>query len=104
MNVKLNLLYRKANVEDGVHLSYDKMASLLAPYRNPERMSIMWRATNLSETMYVEKPVFKETLWEWRAFGIRVDPYICRNILSLPIKMVNRLKCWIVTFVEWDVI
>ena len=62
-------------------------------------MSIMWRAANLSETMSVEKPVFKETLWEWRAFGIRVDPYICRNIPSLPIKdgkstnMLDRYIC-----------
>jgi hypothetical protein len=36
--------------------------------------------------MYVDKPVFKETLREWRAFGIRVDPNICRNILNLPRK------------------
>jgi uncharacterized protein (DUF302 family) len=25
---------------DGVHLSYDKMASLLAPYRNPDALGI----------------------------------------------------------------
>ena len=49
--------------------------------------------------MYADKPVFKETLWEWRAFGIRVDPNICRNILNLPIKdgksikMLNRYIC-----------
>ncbi len=36
--------------------------------------------------MHVDNPVFKETLWEWRAFGIRVDPNIRRNISSLPIK------------------
>ena len=49
--------------------------------------------------MYVDKPVFKETLREWRAFGIRVDPNICRNILNLPrkdgksIKMQDRYIC-----------
>jgi hypothetical protein len=42
--------------------------------------------------MYVDKPVFKETLWEWRAFGIRVDPNICRNILNLPIKDGKSIK------------
>lgn len=52
----------------------------------------MWRAANQSGTMYVDKPVFKETLWEWRAFGIKVDPNICRNILNLPVKD-GRLKC-----------
>jgi uncharacterized protein (DUF302 family) len=25
---------------DGVHLSYDRMASLLAPYRNPEALTV----------------------------------------------------------------
>lgn len=25
---------------DGVHLSYDKMASLLAPYRNPDALAV----------------------------------------------------------------
>src|SRR5215472_17142558 len=36
--------------------------------------------------MYVDKPVFKEILWEWRAFAIKVDPNIRRNILNLPLK------------------
>ena len=36
--------------------------------------------------MYVDNPVFKEILWEWRAFAIKVDPNICRNILNLPLK------------------
>jgi hypothetical protein len=42
--------------------------------------------------MYVDKPVFKETLWEWRAFGIRVDANICRNILNLPVKNGKSIK------------
>ena len=32
--------------------------------------------------MYVDNPVFKEILWEWRAFAIKFDP----NILNLPLK------------------
>ena len=24
--------------------------------------------------MYVDNPVFKEIIWEWRAFAIKVDP------------------------------
>jgi len=36
--------------------------------------------------MYVDNPVFKEILWEWRAFAIKFDPNICRNILNLPLK------------------
>jgi hypothetical protein len=49
--------------------------------------------------MYIENPVFKETLWEWRAFDIRVHPDICRKILNLPIKdgkpieMLDRYIC-----------
>jgi len=49
--------------------------------------------------MYVDNPVFKETLWEWRAFAIKVDPNICRNILDLPLKdgkstkMLDRYIC-----------
>jgi hypothetical protein len=52
-----------------------------------------------SETMCVDKPVFIETLWEWRAFAIKVDPNICRNILNLPLKggkstkMLDRYIC-----------
>ena len=42
--------------------------------------------------MHVDKPVFKETLWEWRAFGISVDPNSRRNILSLPIKHGKSIK------------
>lgn len=42
--------------------------------------------------MYVDKPVFKETLWEWRAFGISVDPNIRRNILNLQIKNGKSIK------------
>jgi len=42
--------------------------------------------------MHVDKPVFKETLWEWRAFGITVDPNSRRNILSLPIKLGKSVK------------
>jgi hypothetical protein len=62
-------------------------------------MSVMWRVANRSETMYVDKPVIKETLWEWRAFGDNVDPNIRRNIQSLPIKdgksirMLDRYLC-----------
>jgi hypothetical protein len=36
--------------------------------------------------MDVDNPVFKEILWEWRAFAIKVDPSICRNIRNLPLK------------------
>src|SRR5215467_13876590 len=36
--------------------------------------------------MYGDNPVFKEILWEWRAFDIKFDPNICRNILNLPLK------------------
>jgi hypothetical protein len=36
--------------------------------------------------MYLDNPVFKEILWEWRGFAIKVDPNICRNILNLPLK------------------
>ena len=36
--------------------------------------------------MCVDNPVFKEILWEWRAFAIKFDPNICRNILNLPLK------------------
>jgi hypothetical protein len=49
--------------------------------------------------MYVDNPVFKEILWEWRAFAIKVDPNICRNILNLPLKdskstkMLDRYIC-----------
>jgi hypothetical protein len=49
--------------------------------------------------MYVDNPVFKEILWEWRAFAIKVDPNICRNILSLPLRdgkstnMLDRYIC-----------
>ncbi len=49
--------------------------------------------------MYIDNPVFKETLWEWRAFDIRVEPDICRKILNLPIKagksirMLDRYIC-----------
>ena len=49
--------------------------------------------------MYVDNPVFKEILWEWRAFAIKFDPNICRNILSLPLKdgkstnMLDRYIC-----------
>ena len=49
--------------------------------------------------MYVDNPVFKEILWEWRAFAIKVDPNICRNILDLPLKdgkstkMLDRYIC-----------
>jgi hypothetical protein len=49
--------------------------------------------------MYVDNPVYKEILWEWRAFAIKVDPNICRNILSLPLKdgkstkMLDRYIC-----------
>jgi hypothetical protein len=37
--------------------------------------------------IYVDNPVFKEILWEWRGFAIKVDPSICRNILNLPLKV-----------------
>jgi hypothetical protein len=49
--------------------------------------------------MNVDNPVFKEILWEWRAFAIKVDPNICRNILNLPLKngksakMLDRYIC-----------
>ena len=49
--------------------------------------------------MYVDNPVYKEILWEWRAFAIKVDPNICRNILNLPLKdgkstkMLDRYIC-----------
>jgi len=49
--------------------------------------------------MYVDNPVFKEILWEWRAFAIKFDPNICRNILNLPLKdgkstnMLDRYIC-----------
>ena len=49
--------------------------------------------------MYVDNPVFKEILWEWRAFAIKVDPNIYRNILDLPLKdgkstkMLDRYIC-----------
>jgi hypothetical protein len=48
---------------------------------------------------YVYNPIFKEILWEWRAFAIKVDPNICRNILDLPLKdgkstkMLDRYIC-----------
>jgi hypothetical protein len=40
----------------------------------------------------MDNPVFKETLWEWRAFGIRVEPDICRKILNLLIKAGKSIK------------
>src|SRR5215470_11298948 len=49
--------------------------------------------------MYVDNPVFKEILWEWRTFAIKFDPNICRNILNLPLKdgkstkMLDRYIC-----------
>jgi hypothetical protein len=49
--------------------------------------------------MYIDNPVFKEILWEWRAFAIKFDPNICRNILNLPLKdgkstkMLDRYIC-----------
>ena len=49
--------------------------------------------------MYVDNPVFKEILWEWRAFDIKFDPNIYRNILNLPLKdgkstkMLDRYIC-----------
>jgi len=49
--------------------------------------------------MYVDNPAFKEILWEWRAFAIKFDPNICRNILNLPLKdgkstkMLDRYIC-----------
>ena len=49
--------------------------------------------------MSVDKPKFKETLWEWRTFGKRADSNIRRNILRLPIKdgksikMQDRYRC-----------
>ncbi len=49
--------------------------------------------------MVVDNPVFKEILWEWRAFAVKVDPSICRNILNLPLKdgkstnMLDRYIC-----------
>jgi len=49
--------------------------------------------------MDVDNPVFKEILWEWRAFATKVDPNICRNILDLPLKdgkstkMLDRYIC-----------
>jgi len=49
--------------------------------------------------IYVDNPVFRETLWEWRGFAIKIDPNICRNILNLPlkdgksVKMVDRYIC-----------
>src|SRR5215467_8170445 len=49
--------------------------------------------------MYVDNPVFKEILWEWRAFAFKFDPNICRNILNLPLKdgkstkMLDRYIC-----------
>jgi len=43
-----------------------------------------------SRTDIVDIPKFKETLWEWRTFGIRVD--IRRNILRLPIKDTKSIK------------
>jgi hypothetical protein len=36
--------------------------------------------------MSLDKPKFKETLWEWRTFGNSVDSNLRRNILRLPIK------------------
>jgi hypothetical protein len=47
----------------------------------------------------VDNPVFKEILWEWRAFAIKVDSNIYRNILDLPLKdgkstkMLDRYIC-----------
>jgi hypothetical protein len=52
------------------------------------RQALLWYLI----MMYVDNPVFKETLWEWRAFGIRVDPDICRKILNLPIKAGKSIK------------
>jgi hypothetical protein len=49
--------------------------------------------------MYVDNPVFKEILWEWRAFASEFDPDICSNILNLPLKdgkstkMLDRYIC-----------
>src|SRR5215467_280747 len=45
--------------------------------------------------MYVDNPVYKEILWEWRTFAIKVDPNICRNILDLPLKDGNILDRYI---------
>ena len=42
--------------------------------------------------MSVDKSKFKEALWEWRTFGIRVDSNIRRNILRLPIKDGKSIK------------
>jgi hypothetical protein len=49
--------------------------------------------------MYVDNPVFKEILCEWRAFAIKFDLNICRKILNLPLKdgkstkMLDRYIC-----------
>jgi hypothetical protein len=42
--------------------------------------------------MPVDKMRFKETLWEWRTFGYRVDSNIRHNILRLPIKDGKSIK------------
>ena len=54
--------------------------------------------------MSVDKMKFKETLWEWRTFGNRVDSNIRRNILRLPIKDGKSIKMQDHYFVELDVI
>src|SRR5215472_11294042 len=58
--------------------------------------------------MYVDNPVLKEILWEWRAFAIKFDPNICRNILNLPLKdgkstkMLDRYICRISAGLGYD--
>jgi uncharacterized protein (DUF302 family) len=39
---------------DGVHLSYDKMASLLAPYRNPDALAVAWDLDSKIENLLRE--------------------------------------------------
>jgi hypothetical protein len=50
-------------------------------------------------SMPVDKPTFKETLWEWRGFSNKLDSHVRHNILSLPRKhgkpteMLDRYLC-----------
>ena len=47
-------LRRIAPWPDGVHLTYDKMASFLAPYRNAEALTVAWDLDSKIEKLLLE--------------------------------------------------
>lgn len=56
------------------------LALVLQPSFYPSKQRVLYLIM-----IHVDNPVFKEILWEWRAFAIKVDPNIYRNILDLPL-------------------